>query len=82
MDVPIKSDGLIEFLASTQGSGTERDGHMTTSEISNALGVSEKKVRSVLRKLINDGRVTHKHVYVRSIDGNMVRSNGYRLITD
>ena len=82
MDVPIKSDGLVEFLASMQGSDTERDGHMTTSEIGSALGMSEKKVRSMLRQLIDSGQVTHKHVYVRSIDGRNVRSNGYRLVAN
>ncbi len=62
MDVPIKSDGLVEFLASMHGVDTERDGHMTTNEISHALGLSEKKVRSMLRYLIDSGQVTHKHV--------------------
>lgn len=82
MDVPIKSEGLVEFLASIQGPDTERNGYMTTTEIERALGVSEKKVRSMLRQLIDGGKVVHKHIYVRSIDGRTVKSNGYRLVTD
>ena len=82
MDVPVKSEGLVEFLASIQGPDTERDGYMTTEEIRCALGVSEKKVRSMLRALIDKGVIVHGHVYVCSIDGRVMRSNGYRLVTD
>ena len=52
MDVPIKSDGLIEFLASVEAgvSVDNRDhGYKTTSEICDALQVSEKRVRVMIR---------------------------------
>ncbi len=85
MDVPIKSDGLIEFLASVEAgvSVDNRDhGYKTTSEICDALQVSEKRVRVMLRKLIQIGKVEHGHVHIRSIDGRNVRSNGYRLVAN
>lgn len=85
MDVPIKSDGLIEFLANVEA-GVLADGgdhgYRTTSEICDALQVSEKKVRVMLRKLIQVGKVEHGHVHIRSIDGRNVKSNGYRLVAN
>lgn len=79
MDVSIKSDSLIEFLSSLQEK-SDKGGYVTTREICETLGIGEKKAIKLLRKAIDTGRVEHGHIYMRSIDGRIVRSNGYRLV--
>ena len=82
MDIQIKSDfSLIEFLSSLNGSQTERNGYVTVAEISEALGVSQRKVQMMLRVLIAEGKAEHGHIPMRSIDNRTVKSNGYRLVS-
>ena len=81
MDIPVKSEGgLIEFLASLHA-GTENDsGYVTTKQIRDTLGISERKTLAMLRSLIDAGVVEHGYVSAVSIDKKNVRSNGYRLV--
>jgi CTP-dependent riboflavin kinase len=82
LDVQVKSDGgLIEFLASLQ-SQQENDGnaeYVTTRQICDQLGISEKRACKLIKELIDKGLVEHGYVPSKSIDGRNVRSNGYRL---
>jgi len=82
LDVPVKSEGgLIEFLASLHAEAGSDSDYVTTKQIRDTLGISERKTLALLRNLIDTGVVEHGYVSTVSIDKRIVRSNGYRLVT-
>jgi Mn-dependent DtxR family transcriptional regulator len=80
VDIHIDSSGLIAFLGDFHTkSEDDQGGFVTTKQICDKLGISDKKAYSIIRRLKDEGLVEHGHVWITSIDNKRVRSNGYRL---
>ena len=67
---------LISFLTAKDNQPLDA---MTVSQMQKATGLGEKKIRAMLRDLINQGKVECVTVYIKAIHGIEVKSNGYRV---
>lgn len=80
MDVYIEpTNELIRLLSRT--SDDQPIDAMTVTQMQKATGLSEKRIRKILRDLIDQGRIECVRVYVRAIHGQNVQSNGYRVLS-
>jgi DNA-binding GntR family transcriptional regulator len=73
-------DELIRALLQAQESAEGDETARTTRELMEMLGVSDKKVRRLLRQLIQKGVVEHVYVHRWRINGMFQQADAYRLV--
>lgn len=70
-------EAIQEALLKDSGSS----GHLTMNEISEATGMSYKRVTAVLHRLKKEGRLEIKQVYRETLSGRMAPSPAYRILS-
>lgn len=73
---------IASLLAVAAESEDERQGALTTRDLSRATGHSEKWVRARLEMLFEAGRIENVTVTRRNINGVMTPRPAYRLVGD
>lgn len=66
-----ESQLLKEIEVAMSRTPENETGAMTTSDLVKALGIGEKRVRSLLAELISNGDVEHVRIFRRNISGNL-----------
>jgi len=80
LEVFIEPTNELIRLLSAKDSDEQPLDAMTVAQMQKATGLGEKKIRVMLRDLINQGRVECVAVYIKAIHGVEVKSNGYRVL--
>lgn len=78
MEVFIEPTNELIRLLSAKDSDEQPLDAMTVAQMQKATGLGEKKIRVMLRDLIDKGHIQCVPVYVKAINGASVRSYGYR----
>lgn len=71
---------LLEALRAAMGAAEDCEGALTTRELCEMLGISEKTARKRIDRLQREGRVQVVHVPRKRIDGEIRPTAAYRLV--
>jgi Mn-dependent DtxR family transcriptional regulator len=58
------------------------DGFMTTKELCKAMGYSEKKMRTILGELDEEGMIERAPIYMHNLAKVLIPKTGYRVKTE
>lgn len=79
MSAQITHDEWLAALEAAQAQRPQDDEGMTTQEIGEVFGCSEKKVRELLRKIQQAGRLAVGRRFIMRIDGKSTPISVYRI---